>query len=80
MTTLKKEFTFEYKGQQIKVKLLGYVFCAIFGDVAKPLIIDDGKIYLKKSGEYLSKLPEDASWDPTDFLKKIKKLINSVEL
>lgn len=80
MRTLKKEFTFNYKGQEIKVKRLGEVHCAIFGDIAKPLIIKNKAIYLKDGMMVLAPLPEDASWDPMDKLKQIKALLKDIEL
>ena len=80
MRTLKKEFTFPYKEQEIKVQLVGEFYCAIFGKLAKPLIIEKETIYLKEGKLYLALLPENASWDPTEMLKQIKSLLNSVEL
>ena len=80
MRTLKKEFTFNYKGQEIKVKRLGEVHCAIFGDIAKPLIIENGFIRLKEGRMSLAVLPESASWDPMDKLKQIKELLKDIEL
>ncbi len=80
MRTLKKEFTFPYKGQEIQVKRLGEVHCAIFGEIAKPLIIENGFIYLREGRLNLAVLPESATFDPTDILKQIKTLINSIEL
>ncbi len=80
MRTLKKEFTFNYKNQEIQVKLLGEVFCAIFGELAKPLIIENRHIYLKESGQRLSVIPENAWIDPIEILKQIKNLLNSLDL
>lgn len=80
MRTLKKEFTFTYKGQEIQVKRLGEVHCAIFGEIAKPLIIENEFIYLREGRLNLAVLPDSASWDPMDKLKQIKALLNDIEL
>ena len=78
---LKKEFTFSYKNQDIQVKLLGEIFCAIFGTLAKPLIIENDSIYLKDGKMYLALLPESAKQlEPIEILKQIKALLNSIEL
>ena len=80
MITLKKEFTFNYKKQEIKVKLLGSVYCAIFGEIAKPLIIEDGNIYLKDGKKFLSAIPDEAIIDPMAVLKKLKTILNSIDI
>ena len=83
MRTLKKEFTFPYKKQEIKVQLVGSVYCAIFGTLAKPLIIEGTKIFLRETEgpKYLAMIPKDAYQPtPTEILKQIKSLLNSVEL
>jgi hypothetical protein len=78
MKTLKKEFIFNYKGQDIKVKLLGSVYCAIFGEIAKPLIIEDGKIYLKEGKKFLSNIPDDAFVNVLAILESIKELLKDI--
>jgi hypothetical protein len=81
MKTLKKEFTFNYLGQQIQVKLIGEVYCSIFGKIAKPLVIEKEIIYLKEGKLKLAELPKTAyQVDPIEILKQIKALLNSVEL
>lgn len=68
---LKQEFYFNYKSKQIKVQKLNTVYCAIFGDVAKPLVIDIytdenrkanhiGEIRNKSDNKFLSFIPRDA--------------------
>ena len=59
MEEFKKEFEFTYKNKEgleipIKVQMLGNVYCAVFGKVAKPLIVAiDGAIYLRDTAQLL---------------------------
>ena len=80
MRTLKKEFTFKFGTADIKVQLVGSVFCAIFGTLAKPLVIENGKILLKEDNKYLADITDDAYIDPIEILKQIKELLNSIDL
>ena len=56
---LKDNFTFQYKNKEgleipVNVKLMGEVYCAVFGKVTRPLIISyDGHIHLMTTGKLL---------------------------
>lgn len=82
---LKDEFTFQYKNQEIKVKLCGEVYCAIFGTTAKPLkieILDSGPHKGKIStheGKFLSWLPKSA-FDELEIMRQIKELLTFLNL
>lgn len=86
---LKNEFVFSYNKQDIKVKLCGAVYCAIFGDVAKPLVIEllgkesvhNGKIRTKE-GKHLGFIPDHCfeKASPIDILIRVKTLLNLIEL
>jgi hypothetical protein len=76
---LKKEFTFNYNSQEIQVKLIGEVYCAIFGQIAKPLTIENNKIHLREGKKLLADLPEGAkALEHLDILKQIKELLKDI--
>ena len=88
LRVLKDEFYFNYNKQEIKVKLCGSVYCAIFGEVAKPLIIKienesvhNGSIKTAE-GKHLGFIPDDSfeKIKAIDVLIRIKTLLNSIEL
>lgn len=89
MERLKDEFTFQFKKQTINVKLLGGVYCAIFGEIAKPLQIEfsksgemhRGKIS-DKEGKFLSWLPESAfeEIEPKAVIIKLRAFLNSLNI
>ena len=89
MEKLKDEFVFNYDKKEIKVKKLGEVHCAIFGTIAKPLIIEfkkDGEIHNGKistiEGKFLSWLPSEAieEIDPIKALQSIQNLLKTYNL
>jgi hypothetical protein len=88
MKELKEEFSFSYKGQGIEVKLLNEVYCAIFGEVVKPIKIsvsrevDDkhhGRITTWE-GKFLSFIPGHAFVDLENKRASVKALKKAYNL
>jgi hypothetical protein len=87
MKELKEEFSFSYKGEGIKVKLLNEVYCAIFDKVAKPIKVtvstdEDEKHHGRITtweGKFLSFIPGHAFTaidDKRASMKALKKAYN----
>lgn len=90
MRKLKDEFKFSYNKQDIQVKKLGEVYCAIFKETAVPLIIEfnklgevhNGKISKMEDNKFLAWLPKESFTEITELelLQSIKNLLNSTDL
>lgn len=89
MEKIKEEFVFNYNKQEIKVKLLGSVYCAIFDKVAKPIKIEfskEGEIHKGRistwEGKFLSWLPETAieQIEPKDIIIRLKAFFESINI
>ena len=87
MKELKEDFSFSYKGQGIEVKLLNQVYCAIFGEVAKPIKVtistDEDESHHGRittwEGKFLSFIPGHAFLcmdDKRASIKALKKAYN----
>ena len=89
MRKLKDEFNFNFKNQEIQVKLIGETHCAIFGKTAKPLKIKFHKEEETHNGrictwedKFLSWLPDLAieEVEPSDTLRTIYNLLSKLDL